>query len=272
VVQGRRAPAAGNNAVAWVGSASVCPLLMSTSLFLLVLVGVLATVWATPNAGCAFGGVDLSALIKGAGGGDYTGSDAKYTYKMNVCGTCNAGPGCTDKGYSVCQYEGSNFVANLGSFTGDQPTWAFIGGSGSNGVQYTFTNGDLCYIAGQPRTRTVNVLFPCSGSTESGVTVTEDETTCTFAVTLKTDKSCPGGGGGGGSGGGMSGGTIFIILALSLTLVYIAAGCLYKNRKQGAHGIEACPQYEFWKDVPGLVKDGFRFTISGCKKKNYTQI
>jgi cation-dependent mannose-6-phosphate receptor len=47
--------------------------------------------------------------------------------------------------------------------------------------------------------------------------------------------------------------------------VYVVAGCVYKSQKLGATGVEMCPNVEFWRDLPGLVKDGCAFTIAKCK-------
>jgi len=61
------------------------------------------------------------------------------------------------------------------------------------------------------------------------------------------------------SSSGMSGGTIFIIIVIVAAGVYVIVGCTY-NRVKGAGWRESCPNYEFWSDLPGLMKDGFLFT------------
>jgi hypothetical protein len=77
-----------------------------------------------------------------------------------------------------------------------------------------------------------------------------------------------GGGGGGGESGGLSFGGIMLILIVVLVPVYIAAGCVYKRKKLGTTGmLESCPQSEFWMSIPGLVKDGFAFTLVKLKIK-----
>jgi len=234
-------------------------------------------------AGCSYsaGGVnwDLSSLNKATG--DYKGTDGTYDYKMNVCGISNSGAGCTDKSYSICQFSqaGQTFVASLGSFVLQAPTWSVITippnppEPAANGVQYTMTNGDICWIAGRQQVRTVIQVFRCKagGGTEETVKVEEDQTTCTFTITLNTGVACPGGGGGGGgsSSGGISGGWIFIIILISVIPIYIGAGCLYGRTKKGLTGVEAAPHIEFWRGLPGLVRDGARYswnmTRSGCK-------
>jgi len=227
---------------------------------------------------------DLSTLYKAVGAGDYKGTDGTYDYKMNVCGASNSGTGCTDKQYSICQFSQASqtFVASLGSFV-IPPTWSVITAAPvppappkpeppSAGVQYTFTNGDICWIAGRQQVRTVNNIFRCKqGATEDSVKVEEDQTTCTFYITLNTPLGCPKSGGGpdGGNGGTVSGGWIFIIILVSIIPIYIAAGCLFNRTKRGLTGTDAAPNADFWRSLPGLVKDGAKYswnmTRSGCK-------
>jgi hypothetical protein len=222
---------------------------------------------------------DLSSLYRSSG--DYKGTDGTYDYKMNVCGVSNSGAGCTDKQYSICQFSqaGGTFVASLGSFSAQPPTWSVITippnppEAAANGVQYVMTNGDICWIAGRQQVRTVINVFRChQGATPDAVKVEEDQTTCTFTITLETAIGCPGGGGGGGGGGssgGISGGSVFLIILFSIIPIYIAAGCLYGRTKKGLTGVEAAPHIEFWRGLPGLIKDGARYswnmTRSGCK-------
>ena len=71
-----------------------------------------------------------------------------------------------------------------------------------------------------------------------------------------------GGGGGGGGKKGLSGGWVFIILLCVLIPLYVVGGCIYKSQKLGATGMDKCPNVEFWRDLPALVKDGFAFTFA----------
>jgi len=122
---------------------------------------------------------------------------------MGVCAPAQTKLGCGDHGYAVCQFSqaGGTFVASLGSFY-VQPQWSFItlppqpAEPGENGVMYTFTNGDICWIAGRQQVRTVQVVFRCDPSQSDTMKIEEDQTTCTFTLTLKSPVACPGGGGG----------------------------------------------------------------------------
>jgi len=112
------------------------------------------------------------------------------------------------------------------------------------------------------------VCGPTNSSVPNAFNVTEDDSTCTFVTTLVSPTGCSGGssGGGGGSSDDLSGGSVFIIILVVVIPVYIIVGCIYKWRVNGTSGIESCPNIEFWRDLPHLVKDGFSYTMSGCKK------
>lgn len=72
-----------------------------------------------------------------------------------------------------------------------------------------------------------------------------------------------GSGSGASSSGGLSGGSVFIIIVLVASVVYVVGGCAFNKLKKGTSGAkESCPNNEFWFDLPALVKDGFLFTKS----------
>jgi hypothetical protein len=205
--------------------------------------------------------------------GDYVGTDNIYNYKANVCGEDIFGQTHGCNGGSICQFNPDDtFVANLGKFDGGQPTWSPIDTANpSKGVKYTFTNGDQCYIQGSWRTRTVNANFRCDQPKQADkiASVLEDTTSCTFQINFD-GYGCPGGDSKNPDGStGMSGGWVFIIILCVAVPVYVIGGCVYKSQKQGTRGIESCPNIDFWKALPGLVKDGFSYTFnmirSGCK-------
>jgi len=82
-----------------------------------------------------------------------------------------------------------------------------------------------------------------------------------FGITIKSPGS-------GASKGGVSGGTVFLILLLICTFLYIAIGAAFNKFKRGATGFqETCPNYDFWSNFIGYVKDGFLFTKSKCRRK-----
>jgi len=63
------------------------------------------------------------------------------------------------------------------------------------------------------------------------------------------------------SAGGMSGGTIFILIVIIGSVVYVLAGCGYNKFAKGTSGMkETCPQGDFWFNCPANFIEGFRFT------------
>lgn len=50
-----------------------------------------------------------------------------------------------------------------------------------------------------------------------------------------------------------------------LTVVYTVAGCAYKHFRIGTQGIESCPNIDFWRELPGLCKDGCIFFWQKCR-------
>jgi len=229
---------------------------------------------ATAPFACGAGSIDLSSLTKPAGGSnvDYKCAgpcnDPRYDYYMNVCAPSTSSSDCQAQyhGAGICQYNSgttTNVVASLGSWTA--ATWQSISGTQ---VQATLKDGTACWIEFQQVPRTAHVMFTCSGSTGSSFTVQEDQATCTFNLAINV--ACPGVSP---DGGGMSGGLVFIIILLVVIPVYIVVGCIYKAKTKGTTGMESCPNIDFWRDLPGLVKDGFRFVFSKCRGGgSYSQV
>jgi len=215
---------------------------------------------APPSNACGAGSVSLTGLTKTGVNADYKGNDQNYDYYMNVCAPSTTGGGdCNGKGLGICQYiaGGYTWVASLGTWT--NAVWATVAG----GVTATLKDGTECYIGGEWIVRTAVVTFTCGSTTSPTFTVGEDDK-CNFALGFAAN--CGGGSNpDGDNGGGMSGGTILLILVIVLVPVYIVIGCIYKAKTKGTTGVESCPNVEFWRDLPGLVKDGFRFTFSKCR-------
>ncbi|RZF34770.1 hypothetical protein LSTR_LSTR007822 [Laodelphax striatellus] len=61
----------------------------------------------------------------------------------------------------------------------------------------------------------------------------------------------------------MSTGSKLIIIFLVLFSAYFGGGVLALKYIRGAEGFEMIPNYEFWSDLPYLVRDGVLFLVSG---------
>ena len=71
-----------------------------------------------------------------------------------------------------------------------------------------------------------------------------------------------GGGGGGEAKSGLSGGSIFLILFFVGAFVYFVGGILFNKYRRGMTGTEVIPNIGFWRDLPGLVRDGCMFSFN----------
>lgn len=60
-------------------------------------------------------------------------------------------------------------------------------------------------------------------------------------------------------------GGVLLILFLIGTFTYFTIGSIVRFMYLGARGIEVIPNLDFWKDLPGLVRDGARFVQNGCR-------
>jgi len=231
---------------------------------------------------------DMSSLTSTT---DFSAKDTaydanKYMYYFNPCGVANSNAlKCITGSATFCQITGANTgAANLGTCTtppgGTQPAspvWELINPLiPAVGLRVTYANGDSCG-AGTPPTKIGVINFYCDPTAGRGFvngTVAEHPT-CSYTMNIVTSYACAGGAGGGGSKG-LSGGWVFIIILIVCLFVYIVAGCVYQRKKKGASGVESIPNIEFWRGLPGLVKEGFSFTwtkLRGlCGKGEYTEV
>jgi len=201
--------------------------------------------------------------------GDKPGLDTSYHWKINVCEK-TADPLCVVQGGgapgSMCQYNLQDvYQHTIAAFAGAFPTYQLVNQADPTaGVLMNFANGDPCGTPPAPRTAAMK--FTCSQQPGGTYTVTPVGA-CGYTVTFASTAGCSHSGqpSGGGGGGGLSGGSIFLIIFFVTFPVYVAAGCIYKRQKMGTTGMESCPNVDFWRSLPGLIKDGFVFTFSKIK-------
>ncbi|XP_063988590.1 uncharacterized protein LOC135168395 [Diachasmimorpha longicaudata] len=70
----------------------------------------------------------------------------------------------------------------------------------------------------------------------------------------------------------LSTGSVLVILFFVFAGVYFIGGALILIYCRGAVGREIIPNYDFWADLPALVRDGVTFTLSGCSAVSYERI
>ena len=179
-------------------------------------------------------------------------------YYFRPCGNTDAcGPSVWTDG-QVCVSE-SGSLLSLGR--NEQSAWT-LNADGS--LILTLLGGDdyinQCYVAQS------TVTAQCGSGDNSFALVSAGSTStgCTWTFSFNSADLCAGGGGGSGKGG-LSGGWIFIIVLIVVSFVYFAGGALFMRYRMGASGVEMVPNLTFWRDLPGLVKDGCSFSWQKVK-------
>lgn len=96
----------------------------------------------------------------------------------------------------------------------------------------------------------------------------------TYDFQLTGDSCCQGAAPPSSSGksDGLSPGSILLIIFLVAVVVYLVGGVAFQTGIRKAKGKESLPNINFWTTVPGLIKDGFRFTFSCGKQTSYQSI
>jgi len=132
--------------------------------------------------------------------------------------------------------------------------------------------GLVCgFVGGDPigsAPRSVDVNYVCSKTPANPTASQGDSDSPHYTVTLTGPHACafewkkP-----------LSLGWVLIICIFVLVIVYVAAGCTYNVKmKKKAVGLGAVPQIEYWKMLPGLVKDGCKYSWTAAKKGYYAQV
>jgi len=207
-------------------------------------------------------------------GSYYTCQDAlvtHYNYYFNFCGVMNADQDCAASGGMLCQYDHGNYtftaiVAKWEAAT--PPTWSLD--LNSKTVTATFNNGGTCYPGNLPRT--ANFIFSCGSSALSVQSCSQPGAYCKpYLLALSSSYACGGGAppGSDDSSSKLSGGWVFFIIVCVVTPVYIIGGCAwnhFRDKDRQLSWKDKCPQHTFWFMVPGLVKDGCKFTMAKTKE------
>lgn len=233
-------------------------------MFLLVLgiVGLFAGTHAAPNF-CTVQPtsshpyrIDLSSL---ASVQDYTAhfKTETFQYVFNICKAISFTDQACPQGTMVCeQFQGASSVS-YGSV--NSYTLSHAPKNPNNITAILRTKGTVC-TGSKGGFSTTEISFRCShgGGFLHPVVTNEDIDTCSVqmefptaaacGVHVKVSKSTDGGG-------------ILLIVFFVLLIVYFIAGAVWHHRN-GKRGADMIPNLSFWSSLPGLIKDGFKFTKS----------
>lgn len=163
---------------------------------------------------------------------------------------------CPNETVMLCQYLDAGDTVVLSSMSSVKAS-AWSNAGGGHGYEWIIQNGESCgEVYGD---RLVDFNFTCGPTTDMTIQVSETSP-CRYSVqaTVECSAAAPVSGGG-------EGGTIFVIVFFVSAILYCGIGAALNHRK-GLTGTEMIPQREFWMGLPGLVKDGIKFTMGGCKK------
>ena len=200
------------------------------------------------SGGCD--GLDLSSITK-----EFTVSGEDYsTYFFMMCQDDSKCGGQVCKKTEIGTY-------SLGNKANSQ--WALTSSSGdiSQGAVLNVGGGNDQWDGCDPASSTVNVTC---GSGDDTLQATQENRNCKWLFTFNSKYVCglPKGGGSGGAGHGLSGGSIFLILFFVGGFVYFVGGILFNKYRRGLSGSEMIPNISFWRDLPGLVRDGCMFSFN----------
>ena len=144
----------------------------------------------------------------------------------------------------------SDSCAGLGSMA--QAKCTHMNNATIQGLQCDFDGGD--------GGRTMSIIYLCSPTVAQPTAAQAGSSPGGgdhYVVTFTGPSACSGGGGGGAGGGW---GKTFLILFPVFTGLYFAGGFAYNYKYKELTGAEAVPQIEYWRELPGLVKEGCHFS------------
>ena len=212
---------------------------------------------------CKTGKVDLSHFkTRTPPQGFYTAEDIdSHSYYFDACGpiskvTCEGST--VTMGPIVVQTYGDpppqppDFPQDSCAALGKYSTQAchFTGMEGKGNFTCDYSDGD--------GSRTVSILYTCAETFEQPTAAQPDPMASPphYVITFAGPSMCMAGGG----AHGTSWGTLFMILFPLSVALYFGGGYYYNHKYRDMHGVEAVPQIDYWKQLPGLVKDGCAFS------------
>ncbi|KAK7863225.1 hypothetical protein R5R35_001439 [Gryllus longicercus] len=203
-------------------------------------------------------GYDLSELSAVKNGLNATKSN--LTFYFHPCTDISIGNN-TDlndcyKGVSVCLYNST-----------DQ-TYTNLGLSHEVRVTSSGLKGPVAFVYSHNNSTTTVMMNNCADSNSLQVgsgngannyeLLLNSPSACRQRVYVKTEPPDQ-------PQGHLSTGSVLVIMFIVFSSLYFVGGALVLKLLRGAEGREMIPNYDFWVSLPGLVKEGFLFTLSGCR-------
>lgn len=171
--------------------------------------------------------------------------DIQYTTddnKPNITNECS-------KGYTLCKYEvAGNRLVRLGElketqFTADDGLY----------LSYIKPNQSVTHVKLVCTTDKRSYFFPDSTNNVTTHLLLFSPYACPIVM---EDYSKP------------STGTVLLIMLFVVAVSYFLIGATVNAFYIGARGVEIIPHVDFWRGLPGLVRDGAQFLQNGCRVAN----
>lgn len=109
--------------------------------------------------------------------------------------------------------------------------------------------------------RQVRYEIECGSDEPAVLKHIEEVSMCEYTITFSSKYGCP-------VGSHRGRGWRFVTMVLSIVMFYLVIGGSINYHKYGMRGVDVIPQLEYWRQVPGLVKDGVTFS-AGMAKDGY---
>lgn len=203
---------------------------------------------------------DLSPLARADH--DYTARLNGFTYHFNLCAPtmkmCNGQLAPASKWRGA----GEGKCNNLGHVDTQIATFVDDKHPG-RGVRLSWSGGDSCKkeIDGRmrPSTRQVTFDIMCDHEQKQPILRSVEEINmCSYKVVFASDHGCL-------SDHSSVGASTLLRYLVVAALLYLALGYAYISRTHHLSGVEALPHIELWREVPGLIDDGFAFSVAQLK-------
>ncbi|KAJ9583314.1 hypothetical protein L9F63_022331 [Diploptera punctata] len=119
------------------------------------------------------------------------------------------------------------------------------------GLRCAFVNQSALNYIDEHNNKNITYLFELQSRWACPVEIFPSNTTTTSASTSPSS--------------GLSTGSVLVIIFLVFVTTYFVGGAIALKLLRGAEGREMIPNYDFWVDLPNLVKDGTTFVFNGCQ-------
>ncbi|KNC55432.1 uncharacterized protein AMSG_11094 [Thecamonas trahens ATCC 50062] len=176
------------------------------------------------------------------GGKGYVFSDAQYTYDIAICEPLSSSVCSGQSDITVCQEWGPGASENkiLGA-----EKYSFSSLSSSSDEGFILTMGGVTDSDCLPSGNQAKLTLTCDRSVTGDLKFSYDGYAACSGLSL---------------------GSIILIIALVLSVVYLIAGMAWQYKKGERGVVGLLPHKSFWASIPGLIKDGCAFTYDKIRQ------